>query len=908
MNHSTKACWQTAWFVALLLALSSLGSAASRLTITPANPRQLSNSTLQFRALINGELVDGPVTWSSSNPVVATITARSGRAQATLLSAGTTTITAVHGEQRASTGLTVTVAAAPVFTSQPRNTNVSAVINPGGGVKVKLVDNLGNPLPGQSIVMSIATNPPGTGTLTGRLTQRTDAGGTARFTDLKIDWLGTGYTLLAGATPSSGPVSGTSTAFNELRVGNICLGPDTPACQGTCRDRDGDGLNDAWEVAGGVDINGDGLITDSAHDLLLPAADPNKPDIYVLYDWMDYGPPGNACTVDSDCSGLGFGHQGETCTGPQLIPSAPASCRYACNLDADCTARGASHAEELCQSNSCVHTHDPSVTAPNALQAVVDRFAAHGINLHLMRGKAQPHSTVLSFRLLSDPDFPTNVMSDTCEGGSLASGDAGIGKYAESLYDLKANSSPDKLNIAYHYTIFSHYSGCDTAAHCHSGTCLQSLNPDGSPKAEIVAGESGLAEISGNDFIVSLGNRVVDLGFADNTLSEGGTFMHELGHNLGLHHGGGIEEPCQDQSQCHVGYTCQDVGQPPIGRFCVGADDTTYKPNYLTVMNYRFQFVGIEPAVYVGSSQPISCSADTDCPSGNYCVVPPVGSGVCSRLDYSNQTLPTGGNTPGALDESNSDGHLGLNEPAGLGSGTADLTSYFQYDGSECIFPAVTAPTDGPLDFDGDGDTTDTSVIADLNGVDHQCGTLFARLTGATDWPELSGLNFTYSFQCTAFGGPGGDGPQLRDANRAPSSNLTGGELSPQMAMDAHMLFPPFSAKIIIRPGCSDPSVALEQTGTIQVALLGDRTFDVTQVDLSSLKFAGVPPSDSTVSDVNADGIPDLLLSFDMAKLKLSPHATRAHLSGWLKNSQAFSGNGEIRVVPSLTGETLSCR
>ena len=42
---------------------------------------------------------------------------------------------------------------------------------------------------------------------------------------------------------------------------------------------------------------------------------------------------------------------------------------------------------------------------------------------------------------------------------------------------------------------------------------------------------------------------------------QAGTFMHELGHNLGLRHG--------------------------------GTDESNYKPNYLSVMNYAFQFYGL---------------------------------------------------------------------------------------------------------------------------------------------------------------------------------------------------------------------------------------------------------------------------------------------------------------------------
>ena len=80
--------------------------------------------------------------------------------------------------------------------------------------------------------------------------------------------------------------SATSAAFKELRVGDACLGPDLPACSSRCADTDLDGLNDAWEIAGGVDLNGDGRITDSYHDVLLPGADPNRPDIYLKYDYM----------------------------------------------------------------------------------------------------------------------------------------------------------------------------------------------------------------------------------------------------------------------------------------------------------------------------------------------------------------------------------------------------------------------------------------------------------------------------------------------------------------------------------------------------------------------------------------------------------------------------------------------
>jgi hypothetical protein len=120
------------------------------------------------------------------DPTVATLR-RGG--SATLLGAGTAAIAASMGGQKASSVLTVTVAVSPVFTAQPVNTNVSAVID-AGGVKVQWLDNVVGPLPGQRITVAIGTNPPGTGALTGTLRQTTDSAGTATFPDLKIDWLG----------------------------------------------------------------------------------------------------------------------------------------------------------------------------------------------------------------------------------------------------------------------------------------------------------------------------------------------------------------------------------------------------------------------------------------------------------------------------------------------------------------------------------------------------------------------------------------------------------------------------------------------------------------------------------------------------------------------------------------------
>ena len=124
---------------------------------------------------------------------------------------GTQSVTATDTASPAITGsatTSVTTAVAVAFTVQPSSAVAGTSITPA--VKVGLVDAAGNPVTTGSNIITLALgNNPGGGTLSGT-TQVAAVNGVATFSNLSLNKVGVGYTLVASA---SGLASTTSTAF-----------------------------------------------------------------------------------------------------------------------------------------------------------------------------------------------------------------------------------------------------------------------------------------------------------------------------------------------------------------------------------------------------------------------------------------------------------------------------------------------------------------------------------------------------------------------------------------------------------------------------------------------------------------------------------------------------------------------
>lgn len=296
-----------------------------------------------------------------------------------------------------------------------------------------------------------------------------------------------------------------------------------------------------------------------------------------------------------------------------------------------------------------------------------------------------------------------------------------------------------------------------------------------------------------------------------------------------------------------------------------GATSTPdFKPNFLSVMNLNFFFPGIPVAASPGSTTAKACSANDDCAAlGGICS----SAGTCTRIDYSRVALAT-------LDETH------LNETLGIGAGNNDITSYDCPD-----FTVAQGPGTGAIDWNCNGDSSEPDVAADVTAE----GTL-SPLLGFADWPNLK-----FAFQCTS--GGSSDAPP-------PPSGLAQ-EMDFKTVLKRHLLHPLRSVRIEVSPGCASKAVAPGQPGSVSVALLGAADLDVAEVEPASLKFHGAAPLGIATSDVNGDGQADLLLTFDMGGLRLSPGSgpKSARLTGWLKNSQAFTGTAEVLIAPNLAWE-----
>lgn len=110
---------------------------------------------------------------------------------------------------------------------------------------------------------------------------------------------------------------------------------------------------------------------------------------------------------------------------------------------------------------------------------------------------------------------------------------------------------------------------------------------------------------------------------------------------------------------------------------------------------------------------------------------------------------------------------------------------------------------------------------------------------------------------------------------------------------------------IDIKPGSYPNCFNLNGSGVIPVAILGSSTFDVTQINLSTLSFNGMAvrvkgngAPQCSLQNVNGDGYADLVCQFVDDPSAWLGGSTTATVKGNLNSGTPFAGSDEICIVP----------
>ena len=117
------------------------------------------------------------------------------------------------------------------------------------------------------------------------------------------------------------------------------------------------------------------------------------------------------------------------------------------------------------------------------------------------------------------------------------------------------------------------------------------------------------------------------------------------------------------------------------------------------------------------------------------------------------------------------------------------------------------------------------------------------------------------------------------------------------------VLSPTIDVDIDIKPGSDPNSINTRSMGVVPVAILGSDTFDVTNVDVSTLMFGNASPthdlSDSDtynehIQDVNDDGFLDLVSHYKQKEIGIACDDTEATLTADLLDGTTIEGTDSV--------------
>jgi hypothetical protein len=495
------------------------------------------------------------------------------------------------------------------------------------------------------------------------------------------------------------------------------------------------------------------------------------------------------------------------------------------------------------------HSHQPRA---DALQDVIDIFSAApvgnpdgttGISLHAMVDEAVAEHQYIKFQFGS-PGV-ANDFDDIKLGAPAVVCDGSFGTTAERLNADCENILAARRKV-FRYAIFGH-------------TLIEA------------PGALGVAELPGNDLLMTLDTSSVSPPIQSGGLLQATTFLHEFGHTLGLGHG--------------------------------GADGINCKPNYISAMNYAYDDQVMDYSrkqLDPLNEQNLSEPAGVGGPSG---VLAYYGVDGASRSSPADGPIDWNGNGAESDTGVNADVNYDKSEHQASCGPSPDQTALQGYDDWANLLYDFRQTRDYADNIRVSPHTTPDQSVEDFEmGFD-------ADNDGIKDGSDNC-LGLSNADQANHDTDSAGDACDLDDdndnvldaADNCPvDANFDQADLDADGAGD--VCDPRNTIVIDVLPGKPTNPISLSSSGKVPVAILSTALFDASRVVRASPTFGRTGDEASLykcsgLQDVNGDSRLDLVCHFFVRKTEFLSTDTLGKLKASLTNGIKIEGSDPVRIRP----------